>query len=219
MKIILSIILSGLFILPALSQKSILTNELDSLSYSLGIALGSSINKAGIKEMNEKTFLQGITDVIGGKELVLTAETANGVINDYLTRLNEKQAVINLLEGQKYLAENGKKQGVVTLPSGLQYKIIKEGEGNSPVDTSVVTVYYKGTFIDGKEFDSTEEGNPVKFPVNAVIPGWTEALQLMKSGANWLLYIPSKLAYGENAPAEIGPNKVLIFDVQLLSFE
>lgn len=219
MKITLSIILSGLFILPAISQKSILTNELDSLSYSLGIALGTSINKAGIKEMNEKIFLQGITDVIGGKEQVLTAETANGVINDYLTQLNEKQAVINLLEGQKFLAENAKKQGVVTLPSGLQYKIMKEGEGTSPVDTSVVTVYYKGTFIDGKEFDSTEEGNPVKFPVNAVIPGWTEALQLMKSGANWILYIPSKLAYGENAPAEIGPNKALVFDVQLLSFE
>ncbi|MBN1415584.1 MAG: FKBP-type peptidyl-prolyl cis-trans isomerase [Bacteroidales bacterium] len=204
-----------------MAQKDIpLTSELDSVSYSLGIVLGMSIDKAGIKEFNEKLLMQGINEVTGGKQPVLTAEQANEVLNTYLTKLNEKKGVINLMEGQKFLDENGKKEGVVTLPSGLQYKMIKEGEGISPVDTSVVTVHYTGTFINGKIFDSSvERGQPAQFPVNGVIPGWTEALQLMKPGANWILYIPPQLAYGEYGTGGIEPNSVLIFDVELIAVE
>jgi FKBP-type peptidyl-prolyl cis-trans isomerase FklB len=220
-RIIPVFVFAGLMFSPAFAQQSVpLTSDLDSVSYSLGIVLGNSIHQAGIKDINEKLFMQGIRDVNGGEQQGLTAEQANMILNEYLTKLNEKKAVLNLIEGQKFLVENAKKEGIVTLPSGLQYKIIKEGEGLSPVDTSLVTVHYTGTFIDGKVFDSSvERGEPVQFPVNGVIPGWTEALQLMKPGANWILYIPSQLAYGENSPRGIEPNSVLIFDVQLISVE
>jgi FKBP-type peptidyl-prolyl cis-trans isomerase FklB len=214
-------ILAGLMMAPAFAQNNVpLASVLDSVSYSLGIVLGTSIQQAGIKEFDEKLFMQGIRDVNNSDQQGLTAEQANMILNGYLTQLGEKKAVLNLVEGQKFLAENAKKEGIVTLPSGLQYKVVKEGEGTSPADTSMVTVHYTGTFIDGKVFDSSiERGEPVQFPVNGVIPGWTEALQLMKPGANWMLYIPSQLGYGENSPRGIEPNSVLIFDVQLISVE
>lgn len=121
-------------------------------------------------------------------------------------------------KGEQFLKENAAKEGVKTLPSGLQYKVIKEGEGKSPKATDTVSVHYKGTLIDGKEFDSSyKRGEPAEFPVNRVIKGWTEALQLMKEGSKWMLYIPSNLAYGERgAGADIGPNETLIFEVELL---
>ena len=220
-KILFCFFLSGLSVMPAMSQNnSVLTNELDSVSYSLGVLLGSSIEKAGIKEYKEDLFMLGIRDVTGGKQQVLSAEQSNMVINTYLAKLNEMKAVVNLLESQKFLGENGKKEGVVTLPSGLQYKVIREGEGASPADTSVVTVHYTGTLMNGEVFDSSvERGEPAQFPVNGVIAGWTEALQLMKPGANWILYIPPQLGYGEYGTRGIEPNAVLIFDVQLISVE
>jgi len=220
-KILFCFFLVGLLVMPAMSQNaSVLTNELDSVSYSLGILLGSSIEKAGIKEYKEDMFMLGIRDVNGGKQQLLSAEQSNMVINTYLAKLNEMKAVVNLLEGQKFLDENGKKEGVVTLPSGLQYKVIREGEGASPADTSVVTVHYTGTLMNGEVFDSSvERGEPAQFPVNGVIAGWTEALQLMKPGANWILYIPPQLGYGEYGTRGIEPNAVLIFDVQLISVQ
>ena len=142
------------------------------------------------------------------------------IMNTYLMNLVAKKASDNLVKGQQFLAENAKKEGVITLPSGLQYKVIKEGEGPSPVDTSMVTVHYTGTFIDGKVFDSSvERGEPAEFGVGDVIPGWTEALKLMKAGANYMVYIPANLAYGENSPASIEPNSLMIFDIHLLSFK
>ena len=220
-KILFCFFLAGLSVMPAMSQNAgVLTNELDSVSYSLGILLGSSIEKAGIKEYKEDMFMLGIRDVNGGKQQLLSAEQSNMVINTYLAKLNEMKAAINLLEGQKFLGENGKKEGVVTLPSGLQYKVIREGEGASPADTSVVTVHYTGTLMNGEVFDSSvERGEPAQFPVNGVIAGWTEALQLMKPGANWILYSPPQLGYGEFGTRGIEPNAVLIFDVQLISVE
>ncbi len=215
-------IVSALFLsLSAFSQKPvILANELDSLSYSLGLVLGTSIEKAGITSVNEKLLMQGISEVIGKKEQKITAEQANAIINSYLTKLNDKKAAANLVASQKFLEENRKKEGVVTLPSGLQYKVIKEGEGASPTDTSLVTVHYTGTFIDGKVFDSSvERGQPATFPVNGVIEGWSEALKLMKPGCKWILYIPPQLAYGEYGAGTIEPNSVLIFDVELLSVD
>lgn len=218
-KSFLSLLLAIAISIPSFAQKgNSLNNELDSVSYSLGIVLGSSIQKAGIKEFNDKLVIQGINDVNSGKTTVITPEQANQLINAYLSQLNDKKAVNNLIESQKFLVENSKKEGVVSLPSGLQYKIIQEGQGTSPVDTSIVTVHYTGTLINGSIFDSSvERGQPAQFPVNGVIPGWTEALQLMKPGAKWILYIPPQLAYGEYGNQGIEPNSLLIFEVELIS--
>jgi FKBP-type peptidyl-prolyl cis-trans isomerase FklB len=203
---------------PAIENVPVLSSEFDSVSYSLGILLGTSIEKAGIKELNDKLLLQGILEVNQGKEKLLTPEQANEIVNTYLTRLGEKKAEVNLAEGEQFLTENAKKEGVVSLPSGLQYKVIQEGQGPSPADTSLVTVHYTGTLIDGKVFDSSvQRGEPAQFPVNGVIPGWTEALQLMKTGSKWMIYLPPQLAYGEYGTGGIEPNSVLIFEVELIS--
>lgn len=220
MKQLLGIILIGVMCMPAFSQTGSLKNEQDSVSYSMGLLMGTSIQKAGITEINDQLFLQGIKDMVYGTPQIISPDQANMIMNTYLMKLVAKKASDNLIKGQQFLAENAKKEGVITLPSGLQYKVIKEGEGPSPVDTSMVTVHYTGTFIDGKVFDSSvERGEPAEFGVGDVIPGWTEALKLMKAGANWMVYIPANLAYGENSPASIEPNSVMIFDIHLLSFK
>jgi FKBP-type peptidyl-prolyl cis-trans isomerase len=132
----------------------------------------------------------------------------------------EKEALKNLEKGRKFLEENSHKEGVVTLPSGLQYKVIRDGIGEMPTDTSMVTVQYTGTLIDGTVFDSSvQRGEPAQFRLNGVIPGWTEALKLMKTGAKWMLYIPSELAYGNRPSRTIPQNSVLIFDVELLNVD
>ncbi len=220
MKIFLCLICISSFFCSVNAQKPQLASASDSVSYSLGIVFGATVESAGIKSINDQVFMQGINAGLGGKEMLITAEQANMILNKHVTALKEEQAVSNLAEGQKFLDENGKKEGVITLPSGLQYKIIKAGDGKSPVDTSYVTVHYTGTLISGKVFDSSvERGQPAQFPVNGVIPGWSEALKLMKPGANWILYIPPSLAYGEKGTRGIDPNSVLIFDVQLISAE
>jgi FKBP-type peptidyl-prolyl cis-trans isomerase FklB len=220
-KIVTIVFLAGSIFSTVTAQQSVtMTSELDSVSYGLGIVLGSSIGQAGINDLNENLFMQGIRDAKSNGQQSLTAEQANMVLNSYLTKLHDQKATQNLIEGQKFMAENAKQKDVVSLPSGLQYKVVKDGEGACPADTNMVTVHYTGKFIDGKVFDSSvERGQPAQFPVNGVIPGWTEALKLMKPGANWILYIPAELGYGENSPRGIEPNSVLIFDVQLLSFE
>jgi len=154
-----------------------------------------------------------------------TIKESMAVFQDEIMKKHEdelkKAAAQNKKEGEAFLAENKKKEGVVTLASGLQYKVIKEGDGKSPKETDTVTVNYQGTFIDGTEFDSSYKRNqPATFQVNGVIPGWTEALQLMKAGSKWQLYIPAGLAYGEQGAGRvIGPNATLIFDVELLSID
>ncbi|MBN2275488.1 MAG: FKBP-type peptidyl-prolyl cis-trans isomerase [Bacteroidales bacterium] len=220
-KVLFCLFVAGILVIPVTAQDmDALSTQLDSVSYSLGILLGTSIEKAGIKEINEALFMKGINEVTGSQQQLLTIDQANTIVNSYLQKLNEEKATVNLLEGQKFLEENGKKEGVITLPSGLQYKVIKEGAGASPADTSVVTVHYTGTLINGDVFDSSiERGEPAQFPINGVIAGWTEALQLMKPGANWILYIPPQLGYGEYGTRGIEPNTVLIFDVQLITVE
>ncbi|MCJ7833279.1 MAG: FKBP-type peptidyl-prolyl cis-trans isomerase, partial [Deltaproteobacteria bacterium] len=171
-------------------------------------------------------FTKGFKDALSGAKPLLSEEEMRTVMTAFQKEISEKQAektkVLgekNKKEGETFLAENKKKEGVKILTSGLQYKVVKEGTGKKPKATDKVTTHYQGTLIDGTEFDSSyKRGEPAAFPVNGVIPGWTEALQLMKVGSKWQLFVPSKLAYGERgAGPKIGPNAVLIFTVELLS--
>ncbi len=206
--------------IPCQAQTTTLSDQSDSVSYCLGLVLGTSIKNAGITDLKSQVFMNAITDVNSGKTLTMTVEQANMFLNDYMGQLTMKKALENLEKSKAFMLENAKKEGVKTLPSGLQYKVIEEGQGNSPVDTSFVTVHYTGTLINGEVFDSSvERGEPASFPVNGVIPGWTEALKLMKPGSKWILFLPPELAYGETGTRGIDPNTVLIFEVQLISFE
>lgn len=209
------------------SSNAPFNNKTDKISYSIGVDVGKSISKQGI-EINPDIFAQGLKDAKDAKNVKMTDEQVRETLLALQTELVEKQkkeardlAAKNLADGEKFLADNKKNKDVVTRPSGLEYRIIKEGSGASPKATDSVTTHYKGKLIDGKEFDSSyTRGEPVKFPVNGVIPGWTEALQLMKPGAKWELFIPAKLAYGENGLGQIiGPNSTLIFDIELISVE
>jgi len=197
-----------------------LKNELDSVSYSLGSVIGQSMKSAGITQLNDALFLHAIKEALSGKEPLFNQQQVNNIMQNYMMKAHQAKARKNLEDGKKFLAENSKKQGVVTLPSGLQYKVITEGQGQSPTLNDEVTCHYRGTFIDGKVFDSSyDRGEPARFPVNGVIKGWTEALQLMKQGSKWMLYIPADLGYGEQNVPGIEPNSVLIFEVELLSVD
>ncbi len=203
-----------------------LKNPRQRASYSIGADIGSNFKKQEI-DIDPKALAAGLADALAGKPALTEAEmreTLENLRKDLMAKAETKQKAAgdkNAKEGEAFLAANAKKDGVKTLPSGLQYKVIKSGTGNSPKATDRVKVHYHGTLIDGTVFDSSvERGQPATFGVNQVIPGWTEALQLMKEGDKWQVYIPSKLAYGERgAGGKIGPNSTLIFDVELLSIE
>jgi FKBP-type peptidyl-prolyl cis-trans isomerase FklB len=204
----------------AAKNDKIFKTELDSISYSMGVMIGSSMKKAGMTQINDKLFAQALVEMLADKEPAIKSEQANQIIQSYMMKMYEKKGKENKDSGAKFLEENKTKEGVITLPSGLQYKVITEGAGESPKATDKVTVHYTGKLVSGKVFDSSvERGEPAKFPVNGVIPGWTEALQLMKPGAKWMLYLPANLAYGEQGVQGIEPNSVLIFEVELLSID
>ncbi|HWN94126.1 MAG TPA: FKBP-type peptidyl-prolyl cis-trans isomerase [Methylomirabilota bacterium] len=195
-------------------------------SYAIGMDIGSNFKRQDI-DVDARALAAGITDSLAGKPQLTEAE-AKQVLNDLRTQLmgkaesKQKEAgEKNLKDGEKFLAENKKKEGVKSTASGLQYKVLKSGAGKTPKATDTVKVHYHGTLIDGSVFDSSvERGEPTSFPVNQVIPGWTEVLQLMKEGDKWQVYIPSQLAYGPQGPSpKIGPNSTLIFDVELLAIE
>lgn len=200
-----------------------LTTQDDSISYSIGQSISHNL-KEPIMNINFSALVEGIQDAVAGQSK-MTDEQMKRVMDVFNMRLlaqrkaaMEKVKDKNKKEGDEFLAENKKKEGVVTLPDGLQYKILVSGTGPSPKATDKVKVNYKGTLIDGKVFDSSYERNqPAEFPLNQVIKGWTEALQLMHVGDKWELYVPSELGYGENGAGNmIGPNSVLIFEVELL---
>jgi FKBP-type peptidyl-prolyl cis-trans isomerase len=195
-----------------------LKNSIDSLSYSFGLLIGNNIQTQGVKEINRELFNKGFEDGFNKKEPLVKIEGCNSIVQDYFNKQIADESNMNLQKSAEFLVANQAKDSVVTLPSGLQYKIITPGTGAFPKATDQVRVHYTGTFIDGKVFDSSIERNePIVFGVNQVIPGWTEALQLMQPGAKWMLYIPPALAYGEKgAGGVIGPNQALIFEVQLL---
>ncbi|MDQ2178123.1 FKBP-type peptidyl-prolyl cis-trans isomerase [Marinifilum sp. D714] len=195
-----------------------LNNQIDSVSYSIGINFGTNLKKSNITEFNEAAILAGIYDVIEGDSLKIELRESGSVINNYMRALQTKIGEENIAKGEKFLSENAKKEGVITTASGLQYRVITEGTGEKPAATDQVKVHYRGTTIDGKEFDSSFKRNqPATFAANRVIKGWTEALQLMPVGSKYELFIPAKLAYGpRGAGGDIGPNETLIFEVELL---
>lgn len=194
-------------------DKTELKTQKDKLGYAIGLDLGKSLKKNSI-DVDLPVVMQGVKDGLTGKELLTEDQ-----IKETYAAYQQERAEKTKKEGESFLAANKKKDGVITLASGLQYKIIKTGSGKTPKAIDSVTVNYRGTLIDGTEFDSSiKRGQPATFQVNGVIPGWTEALQLMREGSKWQLFIPSNLAYGERgAGGTIGPNAVLIFEVELIS--
>ena len=196
-----------------------LNNEIDSVSYSLGVNIGENI-KTQFPNIDLKNFEAAIKDVLQeGKEPAISGSDAQKTIQEYFKKQQATASESVVEEGKKFLDENGKKENVITLESGLQYEVIKSGEGAKPTLNDQVTTHYHGTLIDGTVFDSSvERGEPASFPVNGVIKGWTEALQLMSVGSKWRLFVPYDLAYGERgAGPQIGPFTTLIFEVELIS--
>ncbi len=198
---------------------------MDKLSYALGIGIGSQLAGMGAKELNFDDFAQAIKDVISGSELKVDNAEAQTLVQNFFQEQEAKQQAAAAeagkaakAAGEAFLAENGKKDGVVTLPSGLQYQVLKEGDGKKPSATDQVVCHYEGTLIDGTVFDSSYQRNqPATFGLNQVIAGWTEGVQLMQEGAKYRFFIPYKLAYGERgAGAQIPPFATLVFDVELI---
>ena len=204
-----------------------LKSEREKLSYSVGMDIGANLKRQSI-DVDAELLTKGFRDSYTGAKTLLTEEESRQAIQNFQKQMMAKQAEAakqmaekNKAEGEKFLAENGKKDGVKTLTSGLQYKVITPGTGKSPKSTDTVTTHYKGTLIDGTEFDSSYTRNQTAtFPVSGVIPGWTEGLQLMKEGGKYMLFVPSNLAYGERgAGRDIGPNATLVFEVELISVQ
>lgn len=195
-----------------------LVTELDSVSYAIGLDIATNIQKAGFEEISAIAVAKGFDDIFSERDPIIKIEEANTYVMAYFDKLRKKKAEKNLTEANDFLKENSVKEGITTTESGLQYKVITEGNGPIPTAESKVSVLYKGTLIDGSEFDATTPENPAKFPVNGVIKGWTEALQLMPVGSKWTLYVHPDLAYGENPRPGgiIEANHMLIFEIELL---
>lgn len=198
---------------------------MDKVSYALGLGIGQQLAQMGASDLNIDDFADAIKDVINGNELKVPHKDAQTIVQEYFRQQEERINAIRAeqgkaakAEGEKFLAENGKKEGVVTLKSGLQYEVLREGNGKKPKATDQVKCHYEGTLINGQVFDSSYKRNePAVFPLNQVIPGWTEGLQLMQEGAKYRFYIPYILAYGESgAGGSIPPFATLIFEVELL---
>jgi FKBP-type peptidyl-prolyl cis-trans isomerase FklB len=209
-------------------------DDKDKISYSLGVDIGRTLEKFQL-DLNEATLAQGIADVLGKKPMAMTDQELQSTLQAFQQNLMQKQQAAmskkqeemkgvadkNKVDGKKFLDDNAKKPGVKTTASGLQYKVIKDGSGDKPTDADTVETNYRGTTIDGKEFDSSaKHGSSFSFPVNGVIKGWSEALKMMPTGSKWELYVPSELAYGDEGYGEdIAPGSTLVFDVELLSIK
>ncbi|MBP3641650.1 FKBP-type peptidyl-prolyl cis-trans isomerase [Parabacteroides johnsonii] len=191
---------------------------MDKVSYALGLSIGNNFQNSGINNLQIEDFVKGLKDVLGGAEPEISYDEAKQVINDYFMNLQKERLELNKKAGEEFLNINKGKAGVVTLPSGLQYQVLKQGEGAKPAASDKVKCHYHGTLINGTVFDSSvQRGEPAVFGVSQVIPGWVEALQLMPVGSKWRLFIPSDLAYGEHGAGDaIEPNSALVFDVELL---
>lgn len=201
---------------------------MDKLSYALGLGIGRQLAQMGAEQLSIDDFAQAIKDVVTGGQLKLDEAEAQAIVQEFFQKQEEKQRAVAAEmgkkakeEGEKYLAENAKKEGVVTLPSGLQYLVIKEGNGKRPKATDKVKCHYEGMLVDGTLFDSSvQRGEPATFPLNQVIAGWTEGLQLMTEGSKYRFFIPYTLGYGERgAGASIPPFAALVFDVELIEVQ
>lgn len=190
---------------------------MDKLSYALGLSMGQNFKGSGVDKLNADDFADALRAVYGEGTPAMTYDEAKQVVQEYFTNLQAKAGEMNAKAGKEYLANNAKEEGVKVTESGLQYLVVKQGNGKKPGPNDVVTVHYTGRLIDGTVFDSSvERGEPATFAVGQVIPGWVEGLQLMSEGSAYRLFIPSELAYGEHGTGPIQPNSTLIFDVQLL---
>jgi FKBP-type peptidyl-prolyl cis-trans isomerase FklB len=227
--IVVAVVLSlfGSEIIAQKQKRKAPKTEKEKISYSIGVSIGRNMKSQEI-ELDQALFTQGIKDGLGTSKTLISEKeidsTMRALDQEMMAKMQEKQKIAgekNAKEGEAFLEENRNKEGVVTLQSGLQYKIIKAGDGPKPTKEQTVKCHYRGTLIDGTEFDSSyKRGEPAEFPLNGVIKGWTEALQLMPVGSKWQLFIPSNLAYGASGAGQtIGPNATLIFDVELLSIK
>ena len=216
------------FVAPALADNpAVLKDQRDKASYSIGVKIGADM-KANALDLNSEALVTGLQDGISGAKPQLSDKERADSLMAFEQDLQKKEierlkqlAEKNKKEGAEFLAANKAKEGVKTLPSGLEYKVLAEGNGTQPKPTDQVTVNYRGTFLDGTEFDNSyKRGEPITFPVNGVIKAWSEALPLMKTGAKWQLFVPAELAYGEKgAGRAIGPNSTLIFEVELVGIK
>lgn len=191
---------------------------MDKFSYAIGLGIGQNLLSMGAKTISVKDFAQAIADVLENNPTAITHQEAREIVNNYFTELESKVNAANIEQGKQFLEANKQKEGIQTLPSGLQYEVITEGNGKKPKATDQVKCHYEGTLIDGTLFDSSiQRGQPAVFGVNQVIQGWVEALQLMTEGSKWKLYIPSELGYGAQGAGEmIPPHSTLIFEVELI---
>lgn len=191
---------------------------MDKLSYALGMSMAANLMNSGLRQLDVESFVEAFTGIMSNTAPSMSPQEANRVIQDYFSKQQDEMLSKNLEAGKAFLDENRQKEQVVSLPSGLQYEVLVEGDGVKPKATDKVRCHYHGTLLDGTVFDSSvDRGQPAVFGVNQVIKGWVEALQLMSVGSKWRLYIPSELAYGEQgAGGSIEPNATLIFDVELL---
>ncbi len=229
MKFQIVVVLSVLLLVSLVNaqENPVLKNQKEKVSYSIGLNIGRNVGgdlKKQSIDIDPNILAKGFQDALAGAKPLLTDQEIQETMATFQKEMMAKQAEIgkkNKERGEAFLAENKKKEGVKTLPSGLQYKVIKAGTGKKPKLSDTVTTHYRGTLIDGTEFDSSyKRGQPATFPVSGVVPGWTEALQLMEEGAKWQLFIPPNLAYGErSAGGVIGPNETLIFEIELISIQ
>lgn len=197
-----------------------LSDDLGKMSYSIGADVGTNLAKNGITEIKPEALVEGLVDALKGKGFKIDTQEGNKIIQEIMNKAQEVASKDTKETGDAFLAENKNREGVVTLESGLQYEVIKEGKGAKPKLIDAVTAHYVGTLIDGTKFDSSvDRGEPVTFPLKNVIPGWVEALQLMPVGSKWKIYLPSNLGYGATPPPgnAIKPHSVLIFEVELMA--
>jgi len=208
-------------------ERPALKTQQDKVSYGIGVSVGKNFKRQGI-EVDADLVAKGLRDELSGAKLLISAEELTKTMQEFQTELRQKQTKARKQatqdqkkEGEAFLAENKQKEGVLTLPSGLQYKILKAGDGRKPAETDAVEVHYRGTLINGTEFDSSlSTGKPAILKISQVIPGWREALKLMPTGSKWQLFIPPQLAYGEGGAGQaIGPNATLIFEVELVAIK
>lgn len=211
------IAIAGMLLSGSIQAQDLKTQQ-DSISYSIGLLMAQSLKQQSIDNINTDLCAKAMNDVLTNAEPKISINLANKITQDYMKAQQAKKFEKNMAEGKKFLEDNGKRAGVTTLPSGLQYEIMKAGTGAKPAKTDRVKVHYHGTLTDGTVFDSSvDRGEPATFGVTQVIQGWVEALQLMPAGSKWKLFIPYNLAYGERgSPPKIGPYSTLVFEVELL---